>query len=61
MEALRKRILEEGENLGRGILKIDSFLNHQVDAELMDAVGKEIAGRFSATRPTVAGPAGGRR
>jgi len=53
MEALRKRILEEGENLGRGILKIDSFLNHQVDAELMDAVGKEIAGRFSATRPTL--------
>lgn len=53
MEALRKRILEEGENLGRGILKIDSFLNHQVDAELMDAVGQEIAGRFSATRPTL--------
>ena len=53
MEALRRRILEEGENLGRGILKIDSFLNHQVDAELMDAVGKEIAGRFSATRPTL--------
>ena len=53
MEALRRRILEEGENLGRGILKIDSFLNHQVDAELMDAVGQEIAGRFSATRPTL--------
>ena len=32
MEALRQRILEEGQNLGRGILKIDSFLNHQVDA-----------------------------
>ena len=53
MEALRRRILEEGENLGRGILKIDSFLNHQVDAELMDAVGQEIAGRFSATNPTL--------
>jgi xanthine phosphoribosyltransferase len=53
MEALRRRILEEGENLGRGILKIDSFLNHQVDAELMDAVGQEIAGRFSATSPTL--------
>lgn len=53
MEALRRRILEEGQNLGRGILKIDSFLNHQVDAELMDAVGQEIAARFSAARPTL--------
>lgn len=53
MEALRSRILDEGENLGRGILKIDSFLNHQVDAELMDAVGQEIARRFSPARPTL--------
>lgn len=53
MEALRRRILQEGQNLGRGILKIDSFLNHQVDAELMDAVGQEIAARFSAARPTL--------
>jgi xanthine phosphoribosyltransferase len=53
MEILRRRILEEGQNLGRGILKIDSFLNHQVDAELMDAVGQEIARRFSEARPTL--------
>jgi len=52
MEALRQRILAEGENLGRGILKIDSFLNHQVDALLMDAVGEEIANRFRDTYPT---------
>lgn len=53
MEALRSRILEEGQNLGRGILKIDSFLNHQIDAELMDAVGQEIAKRFTAAQPTL--------
>jgi xanthine phosphoribosyltransferase len=53
MESLRKRILEEGQNLGRGILKIDSFLNHQVDAELMEEVGEEIARRFEETRPTL--------
>jgi xanthine phosphoribosyltransferase len=53
MEELRRRILDEGQNLGRGILKIDSFLNHQVDAELMDAVGREIAARFAATKPTL--------
>jgi xanthine phosphoribosyltransferase len=51
MEALRSRILSEGENLGSGILKIDSFLNHQLDAELMVAVGNEIAARFAASRP----------
>ena len=38
----------EGQNLGRGILKIDSFLNHQVDAELMEARAQEIARRFAA-------------
>lgn len=51
MEALRQRILAEGKNLGRGILKIDSFLNHQLDAQLMEAVGGEIARLFAETRP----------
>ncbi len=53
MEALRARILRDGRNLGRGILKIDSFLNHQVDAELMEAVGEEMAHRFVAVKPTL--------
>lgn len=51
MEALRQRILAEGKNLGRGILKIDSFLNHQLDAELMAAVGAEMARRFEPAQP----------
>jgi len=51
MEALRQRILTEGKNLGRGILKIDSFLNHQLDPQLMEAVGEEIARRFAAVSP----------
>ena len=53
MELLRQRILLEGQNLGRGILKIDSFLNHQVDAELMESVGQEFARRFAGTEPTL--------
>lgn len=53
MEALKQRILAEGQNLGRGILKIDSFLNHQVDAELMEAVGQEIARRFADSEATL--------
>jgi xanthine phosphoribosyltransferase len=52
MELLKERILHEGQNLGRGILKIDSFLNHQLDAELMEAVGNEIARRFVDNKPT---------
>lgn len=52
MDALKQRILDEGENLGRGILKIDSFLNHQLDPDLMEAIGDEVARRFADTHPT---------
>ncbi len=52
MQTLKDRIRREGENLGGGILKLDSFLNHQVDARLMEAAGEAIADRFRATRPT---------
>jgi xanthine phosphoribosyltransferase len=52
MEVLKERIRQEGQNLGRGILKIDSFLNHQLDAALMEAIGVEIARRFAGTSPT---------
>lgn len=51
MQELRQRILDEGLNLGRGILKIDSFLNHQLDAELMVSVGEEMARRFAHLKP----------
>lgn len=53
MEALKQRILQEGKNLGRGILKIDSFLNHQLDSYLMEEVGAEIARHFSGTKPDI--------
>ncbi len=46
MEALKQRILKEGKNLGNGILKVDSFINHQVDPQLMDQCGRELANRF---------------
>lgn len=47
MESLKARILAEGRNMGRGILKVDSFVNHQVDAALMYEVGQELARRFA--------------
>jgi xanthine phosphoribosyltransferase len=52
MKELKERIEKEGKNLGRGILKIDSFLNHQLDPALMEAIGADIAQRFAHTNPT---------
>lgn len=52
MQALKERILQEGQNLGRGILKVDGFVNHQVDPTLMAEAGKELAARFAGTGAT---------
>jgi len=46
LEELIQRIIKDGRNLGRGILKVDGFINHQVDPVLMDACGREFARRF---------------
>jgi xanthine phosphoribosyltransferase len=46
MQLLEERILREGKNLGNGILKVDGFVNHQVDPILMDVCGQEFARRF---------------
>src|SRR5574339_1269462 len=46
VKLLEERILRDGRNLGGGILKVDSFVNHQVDPLLMDACGKEFARRL---------------
>lgn len=48
MQALKERIRREGKNLGNGILKVDSFINHQVDPALMLAVGGALAAHFGA-------------
>jgi len=47
MQALKDRILAEGQNLGNGILKIDSLLNHQLYPELMQGMGEALAEKFS--------------
>jgi xanthine phosphoribosyltransferase len=47
MQALKERILREGRNLGSGILKIDSLLNHQIYPDLMHQMGQEMAARFA--------------
>jgi xanthine phosphoribosyltransferase len=47
VQALVERIRREGRNLGRGILKVDGFINHQLDPELTAAMGEEFARRFA--------------
>ena len=47
MLELIERIRRDGKNLGNGILKVDGFINHQVDPILMDACGRELAQRFA--------------
>ena len=46
MEKLREKILAEGEALSDSILKVDSFLNHQVDVNLMKEIGEEFGKYF---------------
>lgn len=46
MKLLEERILKDGHVLGENILKVDSFLTHQVDANLMREIGKAFATYF---------------
>ncbi|MBA4494427.1 xanthine phosphoribosyltransferase [Paenactinomyces guangxiensis] len=47
MQLLKEKILLEGKVLSDEILKVDSFLNHQLDPVLMKEMGAEFAGRFA--------------
>lgn len=46
MNFLEERILKDGIVKQGNVLKVDSFLNHQMDIELMDMIGKEFYRRF---------------
>ena len=46
MYALEQKILNEGIVLSDQVLKVDAFLNHQIDPVLMQLIGKEFAARF---------------
>ena len=46
MKLLEERIKKDGKALGKTVLKVDSFINHQVDSEFMDALGKDFAEHF---------------
>jgi xanthine phosphoribosyltransferase len=46
MESLKQRILQEGIVVSEHLLRVDSFLNHQVDPPLLMEMGREFAERF---------------
>ncbi len=47
MEALRERISAEAIYLGRGIIKVDGFINHQLDPGLTTDMGRAFAAAFA--------------
>ena len=52
MEELKKRILKDAEVGNGDIIRVDMFLNHCMDVELLDRVGKALAKRFKGDRIT---------
>ncbi|MCY6369696.1 xanthine phosphoribosyltransferase [Clostridium ganghwense] len=46
MELLKNKILQDGQVIGGNVLKVDSFLNHQIDVQLFNEIGKEFKERF---------------
>ncbi|MGL6098402.1 MAG: xanthine phosphoribosyltransferase, partial [Fusobacteriaceae bacterium] len=46
MKLLKELINKKGEVIGDSIIKVDSFLNHQIDPVLMFEMGKEFTERF---------------
>lgn len=46
MKQLEERILKDGTVFGEDILKVDTFLNHQIDVALMNEIGKVFYERF---------------
>ncbi len=46
MDILKKRILQDGKCYEGGILKVDSFINHQMDPMLMHKIAQEFVTRF---------------
>lgn len=46
MELLKNKILKDAKVIGDSIIKVDSFLNHQLDIDLFNEIGREFKERF---------------
>ena len=47
MKALEEKIRKEGKAIGTDVVKVDGFLNHQIDVQFMSQLGKEFRRRFA--------------
>lgn len=47
MELLKQRMIKDGDIRTGNIIKVDSFLNHQIDIDLLNEIGKEFKSRFA--------------
>lgn len=47
MQELKERIIKDGKVKSGDVLKVDSFLNHQMDIKLFGEIGKEFKRRFA--------------
>lgn len=47
MNALKERILKDGTVKPGNVLMVDSFLNHQLDIDLLEQIGQEFCARFA--------------
>ena len=52
MQLLKERILKDGVVKPGNVLKVDSFLNHQMDIDLINEIGKEFRRRFPSEKIT---------
>ena len=50
MDMLKERIIKDGTIIDNRIIKVDSFINHQVDVRLFNEIGKEFKKRFEGER-----------
>jgi xanthine phosphoribosyltransferase len=47
MQILKDRIRRDGKIKAGNVLKVDSFLNHQIDIDLLEEIGREFKRRFA--------------
>ncbi len=50
MELLKQKILDEGKAIGSDVIKVDMFLNHQIDVDLLCEIGKEFRRIFDSEK-----------
>ncbi|MGI6699987.1 MAG: xanthine phosphoribosyltransferase [Christensenellales bacterium] len=53
LRALEEAILKQGIGIGNSVVKVDMFLNHRIDTDLLTKMGAEIAEHFAGEKPDI--------